>query len=105
MRILDQLGIRQAVQAIVSDAEFSLHTAFHCVEETSEYNQYKVIETFRANNVSARHFAATTGYGYGDEGRETLARVFACVTKAQGAVLSPHIASGTQCRSAGSCRR
>jgi cystathionine beta-lyase family protein involved in aluminum resistance len=95
MKILDRFGISNAVQSLVTTAESCLLIAFKSVEETAEYNQYKVIDAFRANRISARHFAPTTGYGYSDEGRQALCDVFAAVTKAQGAVLSPHIVSGT----------
>jgi cystathionine beta-lyase family protein involved in aluminum resistance len=79
----------------VKEAESLLSVAFRAAEVVAEHNQYKVIEAFREENIGARHFAATTGYGYSDEGREALSRLFARVTGAQKAVLSPHIASGT----------
>lgn len=92
---LNKLGISSDIDTLVSDAESVLPVHFRSVESTAEYNQYKVIDAFREENIGQRHFAATTGYGYSDEGREALARVFARVTKAQDAILSPHIASGT----------
>ncbi len=95
MHILEQLGISRAVQLLISNAESSLLHAYQKVQETAEYNQYKVIEAFRANQISARHFAPTTGYGYSDEGRQALADVFARITRAEHALLSPHISSGT----------
>ncbi|NLT96900.1 MAG: hypothetical protein GXW96_01875 [Christensenellaceae bacterium] len=95
MQILDQLGISRAVQALVERAESSLSCIFSSIEKTAELNQYKVVEAFRAHNIGARHFAPTTGYGYSDEGRQALADVFTHIMRAQGAVLSPHIVSGT----------
>lgn len=95
MQILDKLGISRTVQSLVNSVESSLLCAFNKVQQTAEYNQYKVIDAFRENRISARHFAPTTGYGYSDEGRQALADVFAYITKADGAVLSPHISSGT----------
>jgi cystathionine beta-lyase family protein involved in aluminum resistance len=95
MQILDQLGISRTVQSLIDNAESSLLNAYNAVRKTAEINQYKVIEAFRAHQISARHFVPTTGYGYADEGRQALAEVFARVTRSQGAVLSPHIASGT----------
>lgn len=95
MQILDQLGIGRAVQSLVNDAESSLLHAYQQIQQTAEHNQYKVIEAFRTHQISARHFAPTTGYGYSDEGRQALADVFARVTRAKRALLSPHISSGT----------
>ena len=95
MKILDRFGVGSTVQQLVSDAESSLGDVFRSVEKTAEFNQYKVIDAFREENIGARHFCATNGYGYADEGRSALARVFARITRAESAVLSPHIASGT----------
>lgn len=95
MQILNRFGISSKIQSLVSEAESSLAAIFRSVEKTEEYNQYKVIDAFRSENIGARHFCATNGYGYADEGREALARVFSHMTKADSAVLSPHIASGT----------
>lgn len=95
MTILDRIGISSGAQTLIKEAESLLSVAFRAAEEVAETNQYKVIEAFREENISARHFAVTTGYGYSDEGREALSRLFARITGAQKAVLSPHIASGT----------
>jgi Cystathionine beta-lyase family protein involved in aluminum resistance len=95
MTILDRIGIGSGVQSFVRETESLLSSAFRAAEHIAEINQYKVIEAFREENISARHFGATTGYGYSDEGRDALSRVFARVTGAQKAILSPHIASGT----------
>jgi len=95
MQILDQLGISWAIQTLINDAESSLLYAYQKVQQTAEYNQYKVIESFRTHRISARHFLPTTGYGYSDEGRQALADVFARITKSEHAILSPHISSGT----------
>ncbi len=95
MTILDRIGVSSSIQTCVREAESLLSVAFKAAEEIAETNQYKVIEAFREENVSARHFAPTTGYGYSDEGRDALSRLFARVMGAQKAVLSPHIASGT----------
>ena len=95
MQILKRMGISSAACDFVSEAESSLAPLFRVIEKRAEENQYKVIEAFRQQNVSARHFAPSTGYGYADEGRQKLSDVFARITCAKGAVLSPHIASGT----------
>lgn len=92
---LSSFGIGGSVAALVQDAEASLWPVFASIDATAEYNQYKVIGAFQRENVESRHFAATTGYGYSDEGREKLARVFARAVGAQSALVSPHIASGT----------
>lgn len=95
MQILDSFKISRKTQTLINDAERSLSHLFKPIETTAENNQYKVIDAFRQENISQRHFAPTTGYGYADEGRDALCRVFARIVKAEKAVVSPHIASGT----------
>ncbi len=95
MQILENLGISKKTQTLINDAERSLSHVFKPIETTAENNQYKVIDAFRQENISQRHFAPTTGYGYADEGRQALCNVFARIVKAEKAAISPHIASGT----------
>lgn len=65
------------------------------IEKTTEYCQLKVLNAFIANGVSESHFAATTGYGYDDRGRDTLDRVVAQSLGAEDALLRYSFASGT----------
>lgn len=65
------------------------------IEHIAERNQWKVIEAFQEHHVSDYHFAASTGYGYNDRGREVLDEVYASVFKAEAALVRPHFVSGT----------
>ena len=65
------------------------------IEETTEYNQQKMLAAFIKNGVSESHFAASTGYGYGDRGRDALDRVFADAFGAEDALVRHNFASGT----------
>ena len=69
--------------------------AFKRAEEISLYNQEKVLKAFWNNKIALRHFVNTSGYGYGDEGRDVLNRVYAQAFGAEKACVSPSIASGT----------
>lgn len=69
--------------------------AFARIDEITEYNQQKVLAAFIQNRVSESHFAASTGYGYGDRGRDTLDRVFAQVMGAEDALVRHFLVSGT----------
>ena len=79
----------------ISCLEKRLSKQFDCVDEISYFNQKKVLEAFHNNNVAVRHFSGTTGYGYGDEGRDLLGKLYADVFKAQCGIVSPHLLSGT----------
>lgn len=64
-------------------------------EEVALFNTKKVLEAFKACQISDYHFAGTTGYGYNDQGREKLDQAFAHVFKAEAALVRPHFVSGT----------
>lgn len=69
--------------------------AFEHIEAVTEYNQQKVLSAFIEHRISESHFVPTTGYGYGDRGRDTLDEVFAQVMGAQDALVRHSIVSGT----------
>lgn len=68
---------------------------FKAVDEIAFYNQKKVLDAFQKENVALRHFNGTTGYGYGDEGRDVLGRLYAKVFGTESGIVSPHLLSGT----------
>jgi len=68
---------------------------FNYYDEIREYNQFKVLKAFQDENISDYHFTNTTGYGYGDIGRDTLDLVYARIFKAQKALVRPQFVSGT----------
>lgn len=82
-------------QLILQQAKQNAAKQFAAIDEIALYNQRKVLNAFAKNNVGERHLKGSTGYGYGDIGRDTLSRVFADVFGAQDAIVSPLIACGT----------
>lgn len=83
------------IEVLLSDAEQSLHQQFSALDKIEQVNFAWVMEAFRAEQVAVRHFAPTTGYGYGDDGRDTLERIYARVFGCEDALVRPAIASGT----------
>ncbi|WP_391208819.1 aminotransferase class I/II-fold pyridoxal phosphate-dependent enzyme [Psychrobacillus sp. L4] len=65
------------------------------IEKIAFYNQQKVISAFKSHHVSDHHFHPSTGYGYDDEGRDTLEKVYATTFGAEAALVRPQIISGT----------
>lgn len=65
------------VEERISAAEQTLAPMFAQIDKIAFLNQEKVLRAFREGRIALRHFAATTGYGYGDEGRDALGRVYA----------------------------
>lgn len=86
---------RQEIEKMILDAEEALKGRFARVEETAYKNQRRVLDAFKRANVSARHFAQTTGYGYDDIGRDTLSDLFRELLGTESAIVRPQIASGT----------
>ncbi len=83
------------IEKLVDQAHRECLQAFEALEETELANTRRVLEAFSKHQVAARHFAPTTGYGYGDIGRDTLEAVFADLFGTEAAIVRPHIASGT----------
>ena len=73
----------------------SLKEQFAKIESITEYNQLKVLSAFIKNGVSESSFAASTGYGYDDRGREILERVMADCMGAEDAIMRHNFVSGT----------
>ncbi len=91
----EKLGISKEVLAYGKAVEESLKERFLEIDANAEYNQMKVIDAMQKNRVSETHFAATTGYGYNDAGRDTLEDVYATLFHGESALVRPQLISGT----------
>ncbi len=89
------LGIDSRVLNFCLEVEEKLAERFLKIDKIAEYNQMKVLKAMQDNRLSDIHFAATTGYGYNDIGRDTLERVYADVFQAEDALVRPQLISGT----------
>ena len=94
-QMYEQLGIGKEVREFGREVEQSLKDRFEAIDGVAEYNQMKVIKGMQDNRVSDIHFAATTGYGYNDLGRDTLEDVYASVFHGESALVRPQLMSGT----------
>jgi len=79
----------------ITEIEQKNRKMFAYFEDIALFNQEKVLKAFQKNKVAGRHFAGTTGYGYDDVGRDTLAKVFADVFGAEKAIVSPLFTCGS----------
>lgn len=87
--------IDEKIQNAADEAMIKTEPQFKKIAEISEYNQQKVLSAFINNGVSESMFASSTGYGYGDRGRETLDKVFADIVGAQDALVRHNFTCGT----------
>ncbi|MDE6676980.1 MAG: methionine gamma-lyase family protein, partial [Clostridia bacterium] len=83
------------VEERIKRAEALLQKDFAAIDKIAEKNTEKVLNAFKEERVATMHFAPSTGYGYGDAGRETLCKVFARAFGAERAIVSPALLSGT----------
>ncbi len=88
-------SIDPRLQALSDEAMTAAKAAFDRIDNVTEYNQQKVLSAFIRHKVSESHFASTTGYGYGDRGRDALEEVFADVMGAEDALVRHSILCGT----------
>ncbi len=89
------LGICQEVYEFGEEIIQRLKERFEEIDANAEYNQLKVISAMQKNRVCATHFMATTGYGYNDDGRDTLEQVYADCFNTEAALVRPQITCGT----------
>ena len=89
------LGVSPAVYQYGEEIIEGLRERFDAVDAVAEYNQCKVLGAMQKHRVSAACFAATTGYGYDDMGRETLEKVYADIFHTEAALVRPQITCGT----------
>ncbi len=93
--LYNELGISPAVYEYGESVLKMLQDRFAQIDKIAEYNQAKVLHAMQKNRVSAACFAATTGYGYDDVGRDNLEKVYADVFHTEAALVRPQITCGT----------
>lgn len=89
------LGISEPVYDYCEKIEAALQERYIEIDKIAEINQLKVLHAMQKNRLSEMHFAATTGYGYNDIGRETLEQIYADVFHTEDALVRPQITCGT----------
>lgn len=89
------MGICDEVYDYCDNIIKSLHDRFEEIDKNAEYNQMKVIKAMQDNKVAEMHLSGTTGYGYNDDGRDTLEKVYADIFKTEDALVRPQIICGT----------
>ncbi|MDE6001754.1 MAG: methionine gamma-lyase family protein, partial [Clostridia bacterium] len=79
----------------IEQCESKLCEKFKNIDDVAYFNQVKVLNAFSKYRVALRHFNGTTGYGYDDEGRDCLGKLYAKAFGAESGIASPHLLSGT----------
>ena len=95
LTLYQSMGISEKVYHYGEQVLNNLKDRFDAIDKVAEYNQAKVINAMQKNRVCAANFAATTGYGYDDVGRDNLEKVYADVFHTEAALVRPQITCGT----------
>ena len=89
------MGICDEVYDYCDNIIKSLHDRFEEIDKNAEYNQMKVLLAMQKNKVSAECFGSSSGYGYDDDGRDTLEKIYSDIFKTEDALVRPQIICGT----------
>ena len=95
MGMRDFFAIDERIERLALQAEEQCAPVFAKIDETARHNAAKVLKAFADNRVSEPCFGASTGYGYGDMGRDVLDAVWAQVLGAEDALVRHNFVSGT----------
>lgn len=90
-----KLEINESVIELSKKVEKDIEEVFKQIDEVCEYNSIKVLKAFQKYNISELHMGSTTGYGYGDIGRDTIEKVFADVLDAEDCLVRSQFISGS----------
>ena len=91
----EKFGISKDLEDLANAVEEEIKPIFNKIDKIKEENSLKVLMAFQKNNLSDMHFGGTTGYGYGDIGRDTIEKIFAEVLGAEDSLVRNQFISGT----------
>ena len=94
-KMYEEMGISKEVLALSKDVLKELSGRFEKIDAIAEYNQMKVLNAMRKNQISEAHLGTSTGYGYNDIGRDALESVYADVFHTESALVRAQITCGT----------
>lgn len=94
-KLKDYYGINDKVIKLYEQTINDIKDEFLKYDEIREYNQLKVLNALQQERISDSHFTNSSGYGYGDIGRDSLDKVYARIFNCESALVRPHFVNGT----------
>ncbi|MCY6372540.1 aminotransferase class I/II-fold pyridoxal phosphate-dependent enzyme [Clostridium ganghwense] len=94
-QLTNKYGINDAVLKLYDKALNDVEGRFKALDEIREFNQLKVLNAMQEERISESHFTNSSGYGYGDMGRDSLDKVYARIFNCESAIVRPHFVNGT----------
>ncbi len=89
------MQISEQIRALGEKAERDMAEVYYDIDRIARVNTEKVLDCFRAAEVSESLFAPSTGYGYGDRGRDVIDQIAADIFGAEAGFMRPQLISGT----------
>lgn len=87
--------INENLTKLSEQVEKKIQPIFDKIDKTCMLNSAKIMQAFQAERVSTTDFNEITGYGFYDEGRDKLERIYARIFKTEDALVRSQIMSGT----------
>jgi len=88
-------GVNDHIIDLYEKAIKDVTKEFNYYDDIREFNQLKVLDALQKERISDSHFTNSSGYGYGDIGRDSLDKVYARVFNTESALVRPHFVNGT----------
>jgi len=93
--MFNELKIDEKVIELSIKVEKDIQDEFKKIDEICLNNSLKVLNAFHKHQVNEAHFNMTTGYGYGDIGRDTIEEVYSTIFNSEDALVRGQFISGT----------
>ena len=91
----EKFGISKEIEELSNKVEKEIEPILKKIDLVCQINSLKVLNAFQKNQISDMHFSSTTGYGYGDVGRDAIEKVYSDVLKAEDSLVRSQFISGT----------
>ena len=93
--MFNEINFSKETVALIEESEIKLDEVFSNIDKICETNSLKVINAFKRNNLSESHFNSTTGYGYNDQGRDVIEKIYADIFKSEDALVRSQFISAS----------
>lgn len=93
--LFKEYKISDRVISLYEKSLIDIEEQFKIYDEIREFNQLKVLKAFQNEHISDSHFTNSSGYGYGDIGRDSLDKVYARIFGCESSIVRPHFVNGT----------
>lgn len=91
----EEYEIDSKIIKFANNIEKKLQDKFQEISDIAQYNQVKILKAMQEEGLKATDFNWTTGYGYGDIGRDKVESIYSKIFKTEDSLVRSNIVSGT----------